>query len=464
MSIRIEHGTVITMDARRRIIRDGAVLIEGRHITAVDKTAELTGKPVDKVINAQGKLVLPGLVDTHVHNEQTLARGLGDDIGINVFTFERILPYEVLLDDDSAHCSALLSCAEMIRTGTTCCADTGGYHPKSVATAIEQTGLRAIIAWPSMDVAPEGFAPPPGFRGLASIDDALQQMEEVVHQWNGHADGRLRTAYSLRNSVNVSGTLFRETKKLADKDKTFIQIHLCTHPSRVEATRKRHGTTVVDYLHRSGILGPNWLFIHAPYITEAEANLIKDADSKVSHPVGASLHGTYGSVSQGKFPELFDLGVTVGLGCDSTSANNSLDMFRAMNLSATVHKEMRMVPDLVSPEKALEMATIDAARAIGWDDQIGSLEAGKLADVIIVDASGTNWVPMHDFSLIANLVYSGDGGDVVTSIINGVPVMENRRIANIDIAEVTTRAQRAAEKIVERLPYRSQLAPRWAIE
>ena len=464
MSIRIEHGTVITMDKQRRIIRDGAVLIEGHRITAVDKTAHLLSRQVDKVIDAEGKLVLPGFVDTHVHNEQTLARGLGDDIGINVFTFERIWPYEVLLDEEAAHCSALLSCVEMIRTGTTCCADTGGYNPAAVAGAIEQTGLRAVIAWPSMDLAPDGFAPPPGFRGLANIDDALRQMEEVVHHWNGHAEGRIRTAYSLRNSVNVSGTLFRETKKLADRDRTFIQIHLCTHPVRVEATRKRHGTTVVDFLNQIGVLGPNWLFIHAPYITDQEARLIRDADSKVSHPVGASLHGTYGSVSRGKFPELFDLGVTVGLGCDSTSANNSLDMFRAMNLAATVHKEMRMVPDLVSPEKALEMATIDAARAIGWEDQIGSLEAGKLADVIVVNASGTNWIPMHDFSIIPNLVYSGDGNDVETTIINGAVAMEERRIVNVDVPSVTRLAQRAAEHIVERLPYRSQLQARWKVE
>jgi 5-methylthioadenosine/S-adenosylhomocysteine deaminase len=464
VSIRIEHGTVITMDKQRRIIRDGAVVIDGTRIVAVDKTVELAGRPVDKVVDARGKIVLPGLVDTHVHNEQTLARGLGDDIGINVFTFERIWPYEALLSEDAAYCSALLSCVEMIRTGTTCCADTGGYNPASVARAVRETGFRAVIAWPAMDVAPEGFAPPPGFKGLSGIDDALRQMEEVVHRWNGHADGRIRTAYSLRTAVNISEALFRETKKLADRDGTFIQIHLCTHPARVEATRKRHGTTVVDLLHRMGALGPNWLFIHAPYVSEREVHLLKDADAKVSHPVGASLHGTYGSVSRGKFPEMFALGVTVGLGCDSTAANNSLDMFRAMNLAATVHKEARMIPDLVSPEQALEMATIDAARALGMDDQIGSLEAGKLADVIVVAASGTNWIPMHDFSIVPNLVYSGDGRDVETVIINGAVVMEDREVKTMDVSTIASRAQRAAEEIVERLPYRSQLKARWKLE
>jgi 5-methylthioadenosine/S-adenosylhomocysteine deaminase len=464
VSIRIEHGTVITVDKHRRIIQDGAVVVEGQRIREVGKATQVGGRGVDKVIDARGKLVLPGLVDTHVHNEQTLARGLGDDVNVNAWTYQRIFPYEVLLDDDAAFVSALLSCVEMIRTGTTCCADTGGYHPDAVARAMRETGFRGVIAWPAMDVAPPGFQPPAGLQGFTSADDALRQMEEVVHRWYGQADGRIRSAYSLRTAVNVSETLFREAKKLADRDGTFIEMHLCTHEARVEATRRRHGTTVVDFLDRIGVLGSNWLFIHAPYISDTEVRLLKNADAKVSHPIGASLHGTYGSASRGKFPELLALGVTVGLGCDSTAANNSLDMFRAINLVATVHKEVRMIPDLIRPEKALEMATIDAARALGWDDQIGSLEVGKLADIIVVNASGTNWIPMHDFSIVPNLVYSGEGRDVETVIIDGTVVMENREIRTVDVSTVLARAQSAAEAIVARLPYRSELRPTWRVE
>ncbi len=465
MSIRIEHGTVITMDPQRRIIRDGVVLVVGNRIRAVGKPSEIgPSEPVDKVIDAHGKIVLPGLIDTHVHNEQTLARGLGDDVDVNTWTYKRIWPYELLLSDESAYLSALLSCVEMIRTGTTCCADPGGYHPDSVARAFDETGLRGLLAWPTMDVAPPGFEPPPGFRGFTSTDEALGQMEKVVHRWNGQAGGRIRAAYSLRTAVNVSEALFRGTKKLADRDATIIEMHLCTHPARVEATRQRHGTTTVDFLDKLGVLGPNWLLIHAPYITRREARLLKEHDAKVSHPIGASLHGTYGSASCGKFPELFDLGVTVGLACDSTAANNSLDMFQAMYLAATVHKEVRMLPDLIGPEKALEMATIDAARALNWDDQIGSVEAGKLADLIIVDASGSNWVPLHEFSLVPNLVYSGEGRDVETTIIDGAIVMENRVIKTVNTAEVLARAQVAAEKIVVQLPYRSHLNSPWRFE
>src|SRR2546421_42809 len=130
------------MDKSRRIIRDGAVVIDGTRIVDVGKSGQVNPRAVDKVIDARGKIVMPGLVDTHVHNEQTLARGLGDDIGINIFTFERIWPYEAVLSEDAAYSSALLSCVEMIRTGTTCCADTGGYNPGAVARAIRETGFR----------------------------------------------------------------------------------------------------------------------------------------------------------------------------------------------------------------------------------------------------------------------------------------------------------------------------------
>jgi 5-methylthioadenosine/S-adenosylhomocysteine deaminase len=175
------------------------------------------------------------------------------------------------------------------------------------------------------------------------------------------------------------------------------------------------------------------------------------------------MHSTYGAASKGKFPEMLARGVTVGLGCDSTAANNSLDMFRAMHQVATVHKEVRLQPDLISPEKALEMATIDGARALGWDGAVGSLEPGKRADLIVVDTRRTNWVPMHDFSIVANLVYAGEGADVETTIVDGRVLMENRRLLTIDVDRVLAEGQRIAERIVRTLPYQETLRPRWPV-
>jgi 5-methylthioadenosine/S-adenosylhomocysteine deaminase len=156
------------------------------------------------------------------------------------------------------------------------------------------------------------------------------------------------------------------------------------------------------------------------------------------------------------------MGVTVGLGCDSSAANNSIDMFRAMYEAATVHKEARIIPDLIAPEKALEMATIDGARAVHWDNEIGSLEKGKKADVIIVDCKRSNWIPLHDFSLVPTLVYSGEGADVETVIIDGRVVMEKRKIKTVNVKTILRRAQRATEKLVKKLPYK--LKPKWPFE
>jgi cytosine/adenosine deaminase-related metal-dependent hydrolase len=166
---------------------------------------------------------------------------------------------------------------------------------------------------------------------------------------------------------------------------------------------------------------------------------------------------------KGKFPEMLERGVTVGLGCDSTAANNSLDMFRAMYQVATVHKEVRLQPDLIAPEKALEMATIDGARALGWDGDVGSLEPGKRADLIVADTRRTNWAPMHDFSIVANLVYAGEGADVETTIVDGRVLMENRRLLTIDVDTVVAEGQRIAERIVRKLPYQETLRPRWPV-
>jgi len=160
---------------------------------------------------------------------------------------------------------------------------------------------------------------------------------------------------------------------------------------------------------------------------------------------------------------MLERGVVIGLGCDSTAANNSLDMFRTMYQAATLHKEVRGVADLIRPEKALEMATIDGARALGWDADVGSLEPGKRADLIIVDTRRTNWLPIHDFSIVANLVYAGEGADVETTIVDGRILMENRALTTIDVDRVLVQGQRIAERIVSRLPFQESLRPRWPV-
>ncbi|HTM06772.1 MAG TPA: amidohydrolase [Verrucomicrobiae bacterium] len=460
--ILIKNGTVITMDPRRRIIRDGAVAIENDRIVDVGKAEALKDFQAEAVFDATDRIVMPGLIDAHCHNVQMLARGLGDEVDLIAWCYDRIYPYETLLTDEATYLSALLCQIEMIRTGTTCVADPGGYKMDNVGRALAETGMRGIIAWSGMDQWSEDRPLCEGLPGKLTTEETLKVEEQLVKDWNGREGGRIRACYGLRVEPNVSDALYRGINNLAKRDGVMIEMHAAVNKDQVEWVKKRTGHTVIEHMKTLGVLGDHWYLIHMAVLTDDELKMLKDNDCRVIHVPGATLHGAYGSATVGKFPELIDMGVTVALGCDSSAANNSLDMFRAMYEAATVHKEARIIPDLIAPEKAVEMATIDGARAVHWEKEIGSLEKGKKADVIIVDTKRSNWVPLHDFSLVPTLVYSGEGADVETSIIDGRVIMEKRKIKTVNVKTILRRAQRATEKLLKKLPYK--LEPKWGFE
>jgi 5-methylthioadenosine/S-adenosylhomocysteine deaminase len=322
--------------------------------------------------------------------------------------------------------------------------------------------MRGVFGWAGMDEFPKGYEPPADFPGRKTTEETLAAGERLVKRWHKTANDRVRVSYGLRLEPNVSDELFQGVKACADRDQTLVQFH-CLLFGLSDAVKERVGMSTVQWMAGLGVLGPNWLLVHMADTSDSDVVIVKMHDAKVAHNPGASMHSTYGAASKGKIPELMARGVTVGLGCDSTAANNSLDMFRAMHQVATVHKEVRLEPDLIRPEKALEMATIDGARALGWEAEIGSLEPGKRADVIVVDTRRTNWVPIHDFSIVPNLVYAGEGADVETTIVDGRILMENRRLLTIDGDRVLVEAQRIAERIVRQLPYQETLRPRWPV-
>lgn len=462
--ILIKNGTVITMDPRRRILKDGAVAIENDRIVEVGKAGALKNFQADKVFDAKDRIVMPGLVDAHIHNVQMLSRGLGDDVDLIAWCYDRIYPYEVVLNqsDEYTYLSAILCCAEMIRTGTTTGADPGGYKMENVARAFADSGIRGIVSWAGMDQWSQDRPLPDGLLGKLSTEETMKVEEKLVRDWHGKENGRIRASYALRVEPNVTDDLYRRIKQAAERDGVLVQMHAAVNKDQVEWVRRKTGMTTIAYMNKLGVLQPNWVLTHMAVLTDEEVKMLKDHEVKICHNPGATLHGAYGAAVIGKFPEMLEMGITVAMGCDSSAANNSLDMFRTMYEVATVHKEIRLIPDLIPPEKALEMATIDGAKALQWEKEIGSLEKGKKADVIIVETRRSNWIPMHDFSIVPNLVYSGEGADVETSIIDGRVVMENRRILTIDVDRVLSQAQEAAAKIVARLPYRIQ--PRWPVE
>lgn len=460
----IRNGLILTLDSSRRIVRDGAIAVEGDTIVAVDKTDKLAGFAADKVIDAGGDIVMPGFVDTHHHHWESIARGIADDVVLPVLV-ERLYPFGSAVSDEDTYLSAMLSCIEHIRHGTTCSLDPGGPRMDSVAQAIADSGMRGVISYFGADLfigdIKESRDVPADWPGKLSTEQVLAEEERLFKRWHGAGGGRIRFCYGLHRDVQVSPRLFTEIKRLADRDGTIIQMHAAVSPERVRWFREKHGLTPLEFLESIGVLGYNWLFIHLVAVSDKEIDLCATRGVRVSHAPGASVHGTYGAISRGKFPELLQKGVIVSLSSDSAVADNTFDMFRIMYLASTLHKEARLIPDLIPPGKALEMATIDGARALLWDDQIGSIEKSKKADVIIVDVHQPNWRPLHDFNIVSNLAYSGAGDDVLTTIVGGRVLYENRKFTDINVAHVVDKAQQASERLFSRMPY--SLQSRWPV-
>jgi cytosine/adenosine deaminase-related metal-dependent hydrolase len=316
-----------------------------------------------------------------------------------------------------------------------------------VGQALTDCGMRGVFAWAGMDEFPEGHEPPAGFPGRRTTEETLAANERLVKRWHKTAGDRVRVAYGLRLEPNVSDELFQGVKACADRDQTLVQFH-CLLPGLVDAVKERVGMSTVQWMAALGALGPNWLLAHMAEASGSDVVIVKMHDARVAHDP------TPAAASKGKVAELLARGVTVGLGCDSMAAGDGLDMFQAMRQVATVVEDR--------PGKALEMATIDGARALGWDAEIGSLEPGKRADVIVVDARRASGAPVHDFSTAAGLACAREGADVETTIVDGRVLMENRRLSTIDGVRVLAEARRITERIARQLPHET-LRPRWPV-
>lgn len=457
----ITGGTVITLDDRRRIIRDGAVAVQGDRIAAVGKAAALERQfPQAERLDARGCAVLPGFVDTHQHTTQMLARGLGDDVSFRVWLYERIFPYDARLTEEDVYWGALLDGIELIRSGITCFTDPGGPHPEAVARAVQEVGLRGYIAFHTMDQAVAGHPIPETIR--SGVRAAVERTTEVYESWHGRAEGRIMVSASVRNVVDASPQLMEAMLEFAASRGTIVQMHTAVCDEHNAWVVERHGRTPVAYLASLGLDSDRWLFPHGARVNDEEVAWMARVGARVAHCPGPSMHGAYGSLSRGKIPELLAAGVRVGLGCDAPANNNKVDMFQEMYLVATGHKEARTDPSYITPEQALELATRGGAAAVDLERELGSLEPGKKADLVLVDLQRSSLTPLHDFSLVPNLVYCASKHDVQTVLVNGQVVMRDRRITTVDEAEVLRQAQRASERVVREAGVAPP--PRWPFE
>lgn len=436
-SILIKNGALVTMDAENSIVR-GDLVIRNGLISAVG--GQDKGE-ADEVIDASGCAVLPGFVQTHIHLCQTLFRGAADDLSLIDWLKKRIWPMEAAHTPESIRASARLGVAELIKGGTTCALTMETVrHTKEVLRVVKESGFRATVGKCMMD---KGSDLPPELHEetRASIDESVR----LIDEWHGKADGRIRCCFAPRFAVSCTRELLAEVAKLARERGVMIHTHASESRNECEIVERETGERNIDYLNSLGVVGAHVVLAHCIHLDNAEMETLAGSKTHVAHCPSSNLKLGSGIA---RVTEMLARGISVSLGADGAPCNNRLDMFTEMRTAALLQKALHG-PEVLAASRALQMATIDGARALGLADQIGSLEVGKRADVIVVDLNQLHSAPETD--VVSSLVYSAQASDVRTTIIDGRIVMCDREPTTMKEEDVIADADRQAKALSERL-------------
>ena len=452
---------LITVDPERRMFRDGAVAIQGDRIVAIGKTKDLEPEHTSarRVINARDRVVLPGLIDSHIHTAFQLSRGLADEVSAQKFLFERMYPYEGLLTEEENYWSAMLCVLELLRNGVTTFIDAGNYYPQQTVRVVGDAGVRCVIAKSAFDIAKSSFGKlPDAF--IETTDQAVERAEEVVRKWNGAHGGRVRAWFQFRGVANSTDQLIVRLKELADRYKTGVQTHACFSKETMEACKTQFGMTEIERLEKLGVLGPNILLVHSGWTSPYEMEPMKRHDVKIVAAPSSSLHNAYGCFVVGKIPEYLEAGLAVGLGSDHASSG-IVDLVQEMFLVSGVYKEVRLNTGILPPERVIEMATRNGARCALWEQEIGSLEVGKKADLTLFNTLTPQWQPLYN--PLSNLVYSATGSSVDTVLCDGKVLVEGGKVLTIDETKVYEEVRRLIPGILDKTNLAEKIKPKWPV-
>lgn len=435
------NAGIVTMDAERRQYNNGALLIQDGRILRVGKSVELLAEFGEEAqcIDLRGRWILPGLINTHVHTSQQLGRGLGDDVDLLTWLHKRIWPYESSLTEEDSYVSTLLCGLEQIRSGVTCFSEPGGQFVDGMGRGVTELGLRGILARSTMD----------GGEGLPQVwqestDEALAIQVDHLKRWHGQAGGRIRVWFGLRTIFNNSDELIQRTKALADQYGVGVHMHVAEIKAEVEFCQATRGATTVTHLNRLGVLDKNFLAVHCVWLTDAEIQIFAEKEVKVSHNPAAAMR----VLGFPKIPEMLKAGVCVTIGTDGAPSNNRMTLIDEMYLTSLIHKGRLLDPTVMPAEEVLAMVTCNAARALQWEDQIGSLEAGKQADLVVINPNTATMLPMYD--PIANMVTSMRSHNVESVMVNGRWLMRDGHILTVNEAEILEEAKARAAAIIRR--------------
>lgn len=433
----LRGGRVVTMDAARRVL-DGDVLVEGGRIAAVGRS---DGRKVSHdratIIECAGMAILPGFVQAHIHLCQTLFRGLADDLALEDWLARRIWPLEAAHNEESVYWSAMLGAAELLLGGTTAILDMETVrHTGSAFEALESIGLRATAGKCLMDAA----SAPASLR--EPTDRALQESADLCARWHGAADGRLRYCFAPRFAPSCSGPLLRAVSDLAEKSGTVIHTHAAETPLELEMVKRETGHDEIAYLDSVGISGPRAALAHCVWVDgESIARLARQATNVVHCPSSNLKLGS----GVAPVPEMLAAGCRVGIGADGAPCNNRLDALEEIRVAALIQKP-RLGPEALPAGQALELATLGGARALGLESEIGSVEIGKRADLVVLDLDGMHAQPA-EADLISRIVYSARASDVRHVFVDGRHVVRDGRLRTAKIEEIRRGANVHARRL-----------------
>ncbi len=429
----VSGGIVVTMDGARAIIPDGGVAIQGDTIVAVGTRADIEGRfKGAQTIDARGKLVLPGFINGHTHVPMTLFRGLHDDVTLQDWLYKYIFPAEAKnVNEEFVRWGTRLAAAEQIRAGVTTFADMY-YFEDAVAEETKAAGMRGVLGETFIDF------PAPDNKSNAEM---LAYTEKFLKRWQG--DALIHAAPAPHSIYTCSKKTIQDAAALAKKYHAPLLMHVAEMKKEWDDSEKANGMSPVQYLEKIGVLGPELLAAHCIFVDEADRKLLAERHVGCVHNPSSNM-----MIASGVAPvaEMRAAGVAVGLGTDGPAgSNNDLDLMEEIDLAAKLAKISKMNPLALNAKAVVEMATIDGARALHMEKEIGSLEAGKKADLILISMDEPNAVPMYD--VYAQIAYSLKGSDVETVVIGGRVVMRNRKLLTVDEPAVLEKAREYGKSV-----------------
>jgi len=422
------------MSDSMEVIENPVIGILDKKIVFVDtqKNRPPESYTAKEVLDMPGSIIMPGLINTHTHLPMTFFRGLADDVPLNKWLNDYIFPAEAkYLNKDTAYYGAMLAIAEMILSGTTTFCD-GYFFEDSVVMAAKSTGMRAVCC--------QGFVdfPAPGIPDPAKN---VQIAKSFIAKWK-NVSSLICPALFCHSPYTCSPETLKNIKEVARNSKALFLTHLSETIKETQDIKQQYGNTPVRYLNSLGILDDSTVAVHCNFVDEDEIRIFADCGVKVSHNPESSMKLGAGVAP---VPEMLKQGVIVGLGTDGCASNNDLDLLLEIDTTAKIHKLKTMNPTAMDTATVLRMATIEGAKTLGIEDKTGSIEAGKYADIIILDTNKPHMIPMYN--CYSQIVYSASGADVSASIINGKIVMKDRQLLNMDVSDIMDRVRKIADNI-----------------